>query len=107
MIQAFQTAVSGLHASTQRLKVVAGNVANSRTEGYEPIKVVQSAEPGGGTRATLVAIPPLGSVPGLMPNVNLAEEFVEARRAVHAYRANLTVLSFAREMNGAVLDREE
>jgi len=115
MIQAFQTAVSGLRASAQRLGIAAENIANSRTESYIPRTAAQTVEPEHGPRVALVPVSainmandPRAGIAGLvnMPGVNLAEELVETHSTVYAYKANLAVLSVAREMNGALLDRE-
>jgi len=115
MIQAFQTAVSGLRVSAQRLGIAAENIANSRTEGYIPRTAAQTVEPGRGACGGCsgqcdqnMANDLRAGIAGLvnMPGANLAEELVETHRAAHAYKANLAVLSVAREMNGALLDRE-
>lgn len=119
MIQAFQTAVAGLRASTQRFGITAQNVANSRSEGYVPQKAVQTTDAGGAPRVTAVEKPPVSAglnlandprvgasgVTGLS-DVDLAQELVEARRAAHTYKANLAVLSVALEMNGTLVDRK-
>ena len=47
-MSAIGPALSGIMAATTRLDVSAQNTANSRTPGYEPKSVVQTATSGGG-----------------------------------------------------------
>ena len=88
-------------------------------DGYVPNRVVSSARPGGGVRTDAATLPgsavpvprandPRANAQGLVgyPNVDIAGELVEARQAVHSYKANLTVLAVAQQMSGALLDRE-
>jgi flagellar basal body rod protein FlgC len=75
------TAVSGMQAASLRMQSVASNVANQQTPNYRPTQVQQTAQPGGGVRASLVKAPP----------TDLETQMVSGMEASTAYRANLAV----------------
>ncbi|MFT5488491.1 MAG: flagellar basal-body rod protein FlgC [Paracoccaceae bacterium] len=138
MIGAINTSLSGLDAAAKRIEASASNVANSRntirtedarTESggadrnrspppaYEPVRVYQSSDGGGGTRAEFVSVEPphvksydpgnrLADDDGMVarPNVDYAAEFVNLNQAEHAYSANLKVIATENAMIGALLN---
>lgn len=123
---ALSTAVSGLNAATTRLAVSANNVANAFSSGrpgdpgspaYQAQDVQQSAVPGGGTRATVVARNPAtqlafdpaslrASDSGLVeiPNVDFGEELVAQRAAAAAFKASAAVIRTVDEQQRELLD---
>jgi flagellar basal body rod protein FlgC len=124
MTSSFAISLSGLQAASTRLAVAGSNIANARSAGdadgeglHRPMRVEQSAEPGGGTRATPVPVEP-PTMPVLAPddpragedatvdypNLSLAEQFVEMKLAKIAYQANLAALEVGDEMLGELLD---
>lgn len=138
MFGAINTSLSGLDAAAKRVEASASNVANARntirtddarTESggagreraspsvYEPVRVYQSADAGGGTRAEFVSVEPphvkaydpgnrLADDDGMVarPNVDYAGEFVNMNQAEHAYKANLKVIATENAMIGALLN---
>lgn len=129
MLNAIQTALSGLAASVKRVDASAQNIANSRTSGslidaenspYTPVTTVQQAQgenTGGGVTAENIPIDqpfvpafdpdsPFANAEGLVgaPNVNLAAEAVNLITAEVAYKANVSVIETASEMSGELLD---
>jgi len=138
MFGAINTSLSGLDAATKRVEASASNVVNSRNtirtedarteprgaggnrsspEVYEPVRVYQSSDGGGGTRAEFVSVEPphvksydpgnrLADDDGMIarPNVDYAEEFVNLNQAEHAYTANLKVIATENAMIGALLN---
>ncbi|CAN0557325.1 unnamed protein product, partial [Laminaria digitata] len=84
---------------------------------YEPVRVYQSSDGGGGTRAEFVSVEPphvksydpgnrLADDDGMIarPNVDYAREFVNMNQAEHAYKANLKVIATENAMIGALLN---
>ena len=138
MISSFGISLSGLTAARARFEAAARNIAGARSAGvpagsgtesatrqgaYRPVRVHQTAEPGGGTRAVVVPVEPAtvavfdphnagagedGTVQNpkvsLDPNVSLASEFVDAKVATLAYKANLATWRTADEMLGELMD---
>lgn len=117
MDAAFHNAVSGMRAAGRRLEVSAANTVNARSDGYTPLRTVQSAQPGGGTRAATADVTP-ATVPSFepqhpgadtngvvqRPNVALAGERVEQILAQRAFEANLRTVQTADRMTRTVLD---
>lgn len=138
MFGAINTSLSGLDAAAKRVEASASNVVNARntirTEDartdagtarrdppdpqiYEPVRVYQSSDGGGGTRAEFVPVEPphvksydpgnrLADDDGMVarPNVDYAREFVDMNQAEHAYKANLKVIATENAMIGALLN---
>ena len=134
-------ATSGLSAAGLRLDVAASNIANATTSGpvpaadaavtpaagsssnsnlpavYIPLQVNQTAQPDGGTAATVSAVSPgfvLQSDPsasfanqdGLVaaPNVDLASQFVQLLTAKYAFAANAKVVQSYATTSRSLLD---
>jgi flagellar basal-body rod protein FlgC len=135
-------ATSGLSAASLRLDVAANNIANSLTTGplpaasgsgapaggsssnnsnlpavYVPLQVNQSAQPGGGTVATVSAVSPgfsaqsdpgawFANQDGLVaaPNVDLASQFVQLITAKYAFAANAKVVQSYADTTKSLLD---
>jgi flagellar basal-body rod protein FlgC len=124
-------AVSGLNVASLRLQVAASNIANARSNGplsgtrnsenfpsaYSPLRVIQVDTFGGGTSATVIDVSPAtvaafdpsapyadnrGMVAG--PNVNLANELVQALLARFNYSANAQVIPADAQMSATLLD---
>ncbi len=125
-----QTAASGLYAQSQRLKVIAQNIANSQTlptaPGGEPyrrqtitFKNVMDQELG----VQKVEVEKIGKDPSaftkifkpghpaadeegyvLKPNVNTFIEMQDQKEALRSYEANLTVIETSRSMLTRTLD---
>ena len=128
------TAVSGLAVARKRLETSARNIANMQTVGtparppspteellgqqaYQPQRLVTFSAASGGVDSVRMPLTPatmrfpdpsnpLADADGFVeaPNVSLAREFVEARLAVHAYRANLKIIETVNEMMGELID---
>ena len=124
-------AVSGLNVATLRLQVAASNIADSLSDGplqdaanannfpaaYTPLRVTQTAVVGGGTSATISTVSP-ATVPAFdptaafadsngmvaSPNVDLANEIVQALLARYNFAANAQVLRTDAQMSAALLN---
>jgi flagellar basal-body rod protein FlgC len=123
-----RTALSGLLAATKRLGSAAENTANagnvSRLQPkdgdppvFTPVRVEQSAQPKGAVTASYRPVDPatltvaneaspLADEHGLVgiPNVDLAEQRVDALSAQRAFEANLKVIQVAQEMQDSLLN---
>ena len=128
MSDAINNALSGLNAASLRLEAAASNIANSQDEAplnpqpgqplpYQPVDVVQTAAPGGGTSAHLVPVTPPDQAifdPGspfadangqvAAPNVDTAQQLVNVDVARVNYDANLKVIETAHKMQGYLLN---
>ncbi len=127
-----------MDAAAKRVEASASNLANSRntirTEDartdsggarperrdppvYEPVRVDQSSDCGGGTRAEFVSVEPphmksydpgdrFADDDGMVarPNVDYIREAVNLTQAEHAYTANLKVIATENAMIGALLN---
>jgi flagellar basal-body rod protein FlgC len=122
------TAVSGLTAASKRLDAAASNIANSQDtaalspkpdqpQPYQPVDVVQTAAPGGGTIASYKPITPASHAifePGspfadsnglvAAPNVDTAQELVNTTVARVSFDANLKVIESAQKQQGYLLN---
>lgn len=119
-------ALSGLNASTQRLRASASNIANMRSSGavsgapgqpaYTPLEVRQTPLAGGGVEATLapsartalLTYDPSATFANAQgyvatPDVDLADEMVQLATARDSFAANLEVLRTAGEMQDDAL----
>lgn len=117
MEAALHNAVSGLRAAGKRLDVSASNTVNARSENYTPARVIQSAQPGGGTTASELPVSPptapiydpahpAADARGIVqrPNVALDSEAVEQMLAQRAFEANLKTVETADRMTRTVLN---
>lgn len=96
-MDALSIALSGMQSAQTRMAASAHDVANFATEGFRPLRVVQSTLDGGGSVAR--------AVPAAAPEeVDLAGELVEQMLAGHQFHASLRVLGATSEMLGRVLD---
>lgn len=93
------TSLSGLYANETRINVAAQNIANVDSENYKAQAVQQSTDAAGGVDARVVdKNPPSITVSDTeggteqRPNVDLAEEVVNAQVATYSAEANLKVL---------------
>lgn len=133
MVKAIDIALTGLNSAATRLRASALNITNAQTSGsldssgrapYTPLTTVSreitDGEGGGlGVLTNLAArenpapfVPaydpdsPFANEDGLIavPNINLAEESVNALLAKYEYKANLGVIKTADEMTDELLD---
>ena len=85
--------------------------------GYRPVRIQQTSAAGGGTEAVAKPVDPAfvrdyepdhpdADEDGIVkrPNVSLEGEFVELKRAQHAYEANLRVVKVLDGMLGTLFD---
>lgn len=122
------TALSGLNASTLRLRAAASNIANARNSGavsavgaasnaYVPVEVQQTAQAQGGVAAVLAPssraalltydpAAPYANAQGYVttPDVDLVSETVELATTSYALAANIAVLRTADDMARAMLE---
>ena len=130
MINAIQTALSGLAAASKKIDASASNIANLTTEGsltdpenppYSSVTTVQQARTdnnGNGNGVTATVIPkntpfvpayspdsPFADENGLIgvPNTDLAEEAVNVNLAKYTFKANLKIIEAASEMSDDLL----
>jgi flagellar basal-body rod protein FlgC len=128
MSDSIAIAVSGLTAASRRLDAAASNIANSQDtsplvpqpgdpQPYQPVDVVQTAAPGGGTLAAYKpAAPashaifdpgsPFADTSGLVaaPAVDTAQQLVDTTVARVSYEANLKVIVSARQQQVYLLN---
>jgi len=123
LIKAFDVAASALMAQSQRLNVVASNLANADSatgadgKPYQAKQVVFATQPLDGPRAVGVRVDavindpspmrrvhdrrnPLADAEGYvtMPNVNVVEEMVNMIAASRAYQNSVEVMNTAKTM---------
>ncbi len=113
MLSPLHSALSGLQASSLHLQSSANNIANSRSEGFQRTRVVQTAEPTGTVRTTVETVNTPGpsvyeeTTDGVVlveyANVDLARELTDTNLSKHLFRANLKALQTADEMLGSLL----
>ncbi len=130
MINAIQTALSGLNAASKKIEAGASNIANLTTAGslddpdnapYSAVTTIQenvtdSEGNGIGVKSGIIPkdtpfVPayspdsPFANADGLVgvPNVNLAEEAVNISIAEATYKANLKVIETASELSDELL----
>jgi flagellar basal-body rod protein FlgC len=121
-----QTAFSGLFAQSQRMKVVAQNIANAESTGTAPgadayrrktVTFSEAFDQAGGVRTEIGTddsafarkfLPSHEAADGQgfikMPNVNMTVEMTDMRQALRSYEANLQVIRQNREMSNGLLD---
>ena len=89
-------AQSGMQAALQRQGASANNIANQNTEGYRRERVVQRANPEGGTTTSVSRLPQPGS--------QLEQDMVDQISSSYSFQANLKTLKVQDQMMGALLD---
>jgi flagellar basal-body rod protein FlgC len=100
-VSAMSISLSGMQAASTRLEVAATNIANSQTEGFQPLSVEQTAVPGAGVIATPVSSDAVGLQAS---GVDLASESVDVLLSKVSYTASLKALKMASDMEKAVVD---
>lgn len=127
-IDAINTALSGLYASSKTLAVSANNIANAQSttsnvngqtvnQPYVPQAVSQQSVQGGGVSTSLRDVQPASinifspedpsaNEQGMvaMPNVNLDQEVANTSLAANTYKANAAVIKRANETFQSLLD---
>jgi flagellar hook protein FlgE len=91
-------ALSGMQAAQTRLDVAANNVANGQTVGYRRREVVQTAQPEGGTLASVRRSSQEGA--------SLEADLVDQLQAKASFKASLAVFKTSDRMAGALLDEK-
>jgi flagellar basal-body rod protein FlgC len=129
MVSAINSALSGLTAATQRLNVVASNIANEdstqtvRQDGttastpYVPQQLVQSSQQSGGVTTSTQAVAPASvsvNDPGnpaanangitQYPNVDPAQQLVQAQIASYDAQGNISLLKVEKNLFQSVLN---
>ena len=135
MNTAMTIAASGMLAASTSLTASASNLANLQSDGpvpatdpqqpvapapgsvYQPVQVTDTAQPGGGVRATVQpSLPaytlaydptaPYANMQGMVaaPNTDPAREVVNQVAASFAYKANIAVFKTAQQMEKTLLD---
>lgn len=90
------SALSGMAAAQKRLDVVANNIANRATEGFQASIVTQQAQPSGGVRTVVTRRPDSGE--------GYVEDRVEQIQALYDFKANVKSLQAADDALGSLLD---
>ena len=114
MITGVYTALSGLQAYSTRVANNANNIANVNTEGFKKDRVILSAQPPQGVRATVEEVnapsPAVtemtdqGSEMVKQSNVDLGEEIPDLVVNQHSYSANLKTIETTDQMMQSLLD---
>lgn len=91
-------AVSGLQAAQTRLQVSAHNIANSQTEGFQPLQVEQSSQAGGGVGTQVTR--------SSQPSAGLEADVVAQLQARNAFLANLSVFKTQDAVLGTLLNAQ-
>ncbi len=120
----FSIALAGLQAATQRFSAHAGNIANLGSEGYVPVRPIQTTGPTGEPVVKVEPLPPgrgapdssIGGfaaaraqqrLPGtdfVVPQSDLATEMVGTMVSETAYKASAKLIKTQRELDDALLD---
>lgn len=117
MITGIYTALSGLQAYSTRVANNANNIANVNTEGFKKDRVILSAQPPQGVRATVEEVnAPSPAVTEMTDqgsemvkqsnesNVDLGEEIPDLVVNQHSYSANLKTIETTNQMMQSLLD---
>ncbi len=114
MITGIYTALSGLQAYSTRVANNANNIANVNTEGFKKDRVILSAQPPQGVRATVEEVnapsPAVtemtdqGSEMVKQSNVDLGEEIPDLVVNQHSYSANLKTIETTDQMMQSLLN---
>jgi hypothetical protein len=103
-------AVAGLQAASSRLSVHAANIANQQTEGYRPLRPVQTTGSSGEPVLQVERAPVSDAqqrVPGtdfVVPGKSLEGEMVGSLESATAYKASAKLVKTAEELDKALLD---
>jgi flagellar hook-associated protein FlgK len=103
-------AVSGMRAASTRLSVHAENIANQQTEGYRPVRPVQTTGPAGEAVVQVQRLPPeqaqqrIQGTDFVVPQTSLEGEMVGTMESETAYKASAKLVKTAREMDQALFD---
>jgi flagellar hook protein FlgE len=104
MINALNTAVSGLHTATIRTDVSAHDVANINTKGFAERSIVQSEnQNSSGSHVSQIRKTPNNNPLGTS-NTDLATETVERITGSYDFKAQLSTIKTADTMLGELLD---
>jgi flagellar basal-body rod protein FlgC len=118
-LSTFSVAGSGMEAQSRRLRVIAENVANADTPGFQrkQLTFAENREDGGvavsGLELDDTQLPsiydpthPLADEAGyyLGSNVSLVTEIADAREAQRSYEANMRLFDQARQLSSGLLD---
>jgi len=90
-------ALSGIQSAEQRMAASAHNVANLGSESFRPLRVAQSALPGGGVVARIESV----EIP---EDVDIPSEVAAQIQARTQFIASLRALAANRELQGSLLD---
>lgn len=123
---ASNTAYSGLHAQSERMRIVSQNIANAEATGSRPgadpyrrrtVSFAEVMAEGGGVAVKVgtdggafrkVFLPQHEAADSQgyvkMPNVDMLVEMTDMRQALRSYEANLQVIRQNREMTGSLVD---
>jgi len=123
LLQSLTVSAAGMSVQTQRLGVVAQNIANADTPGYRGKQVVFAQEYARGAAPGLPVLEqitldrsagkqvyaprhPLAGADGYYTgsNVNLMTEIADSKQAQRSFEANLRSFDNARQMSRALLD---
>ncbi|WP_367846908.1 flagellar basal body protein [Rhodoferax sp. WC2427] len=91
-------ALSGLQSAQTRLQVSAHNIANSQTEGFQPLQVAQSTQTGGGASTQITR--------SSQPGTGLEADVVAQLQAKNAFLANLSVFKTQDAVLGTLLNAQ-
>jgi flagellar basal-body rod protein FlgC len=101
---------TGLKSSSRRLNVSASNTANMQTDGFEKTRFEQMSQKGGGVKSTTdtvelsdAAKKAADQLDGTQNNVNLAEEMVSQMKAEAEFKANISTIDTANDMEKSLL----
>lgn len=103
-------AVAGLQAASSRLSVHAANIANQQTEGYRPLRPVQTTGSSGEPVLRAEQAPAAEAqqrIPGtdfVVSQTSLEGEMVGSLESATAYKASAKLVKTAEELDKALLD---
>jgi flagellar basal-body rod protein FlgC len=111
MVTGIHTACSALNAFSTKMAVVANNVANASSNGFEKRRANLLEAPGGGVKVSIQKIPttieyPYGNDPSdkETSNVDLAEETIHIILSEEGFEANIRSLQAHDEIQRTALD---
>lgn len=110
---AIASSFSGYTAALQRLNVASDNVTNQQSKNYKPKEVTQTSQAAGGVETQVrerenptVPVRDPNAPDGVseLPNVNTAEELINAKVATYDAEANLKAIQVQQKVDKATLD---